>query len=321
MSILGYGDYRYELDDSWPKIPEGWTIGQGADKLGSKSEKKGSTFLGVSDVAVDSEDRVFVLNRDAHPIVVFEGNSGQFVNSWGENEFKEPHGIHIDKEDNVWTTDRQDHVVVKYTKYGEKLTEIGERGWANSSVTPYGTENFIGGPFCMPAGVTIASTGAIFVADGYGNRQVHRFSPAGELELSWGISGTGPGEFALVHNVDVDSKDRVYVCDRENSRVQIFDYDGNFIEEWRDVLNPGDIHCDRQNLVYVAEQGTPTGVAPNGISIFSESGELVSRFRGRDKGFSQPHGISTDSKGNIYTAELSSPEHGGGKTVLKFAKI
>ena len=315
MPIVGYGDYRYEFDDSWPEIPDGWTIGNGWG---------GPSGRGVSDVSADSMDRIYVFNRDKHPVVVFEGASGRFVTSWGEHEFLETHGIHVDGEDNVWTTDRQEHVVVKHTKYGEKLLELGLKGWASASVTPYGTHPehaFLGGPFCMPAGVTVASTGAVFVADGYGNRQVHRFSPTGELELSWGKSGTGNGEFSLVHNLDVDSKDRVYVCDRENDRVQIFDYDGKFIESWTDAISPGGVHCDRNNLVYVTEQGPPRRYKPNGVSIFTESGELISRFRRNPEDYpTQPHGICIDSKGNIYLAELESYNKNDHR-VSRFAKV
>ena len=195
--IVGTGDLKYELDDSWPRVPEGWSLGT------------------CSDVAVDSLDRVYVLNRDKHPVAVFEADSGQFVTSWGEGEIQEGHGIYIDSEDAVWITDRQQHVVTKHTKYGEKLLELGRRGWAKSVVTPHGT---MGGPFNMPAGVCVASDGRIFVADGYGNRQVHRFSATGELELSWGAPGVAPGQFALVHNVGIDSQDRVLVCDGRTAR-------------------------------------------------------------------------------------------------------
>ena len=315
MTILGYGDYRYELDDSWPNIPKGWTLGNGW---------AGPSGRGVSDVSSDSEDNIYVFNRDIHPVVVFDAKSGNFVNSWGEHEFKETHGIYVDSEDNVWTTDRQEHVVVKHTKYGEKLLELGLRGWATASVSPYGSNperKGMGGPFNMPAGVTVSSTGAIFVADGYGNRQVHRFSPTGKLELSWGNSGTGEGEFSLLHNLDVDSKDRVYICDRENDRIQIFDYDGNFIEIWSDLNSPGSVFCDRNNLVYVAEQGPPRRNIPNGVSIYTESGELISQFmRKREDNPTQPHGICLDSKGNIYLAELESSKKND-QRVSKFVRI
>ena len=296
--IVGTGDLKYELDDSWPRVPEGWSLGT------------------CSDVAVDSLDRVYVFNRHKHPIAVFEADTGLFVTSWGEGEIQEGHGIYIDSEDSVWITDRQQHVVTKHTRYGEKLLELGERGWAKSVVTPHGT---MGGPFNMPAGVCVASDGRIFVADGYGNRQVHRFSATGELELSWGAPGVAPGQFALVHNVGIDSQDRVLVCDRENSTIQLFDTEGEYIETWDDVLNPGGVYVSPEKLVYVAEQGTPTGQQPVSVSIFTEAGELVSRFRGKESGLAQPHGIWTDSKGNIFVAELAGLE-GGGDRVLRFVK-
>ena len=297
--IVGTGDLKYELDDSWPRVPEGWSLGT------------------CSDVAVDSLDRVYVFNRDKHPVAVFEADSGQFVTSWGEGEIQEGHGIYIDSEDAVWITDRQQHVVTKHTKYGEKLLELGRRGWAKSVVTPHGT---MGGPFNMPAGVCVASDGRIFVADGYGNRQVHRFSATGELELSWGAPGVAPGQFALVHNVGIDSQDRVLVCDRENSTIQLFDMEGEYIETWGDVLNPGGVYVSPEKLVYVAEQGTPTGQQPVSVSVFTETGELVSRFKGKESGLSQPHGIWSDSSGNIFVAELAGLE-GGGDRVLKFVKL
>ena len=150
MAVVGYGDHRYELDDSWPNIHEGWTLGNGW--AGPNILVSFNWYaIGITDVASDSnETRIYVCNRDKHPVVVFEADSGNFVTSWGEYEFKEAHGIHVDFEDNVWTTDRQDHVTVKHTKYGEKLLEIGNRGWANAAGSPLGTHpahNFSGGPF------------------------------------------------------------------------------------------------------------------------------------------------------------------------------
>jgi sugar lactone lactonase YvrE len=322
MSVVGYGDYRYEFDDSWPNIPKGWTIGNGwsgPPELGIPI----TSGKGVSDVSADSSDNIYVFNRDIHPVVVFEAESGNFVHSWGEHEFKETHGIFVDSQDNIWTTDRQEHVVVKHSKHGKKLLELGTRGWATASVTPYGSNperKGLGGPFNMPAGVSLASTGAIFVADGYGNRQVHRFSSTGNLEISWGNSGTGKGEFSLVHNLDIDSNDHIYICDRENDRIQIFDYDGNYINMWENLSSPGSVYCDRESLVYVAEQGTPRRKKKNGVSIYTESGELISQFMRNSKENTQPHGICLDSKGNIYLAELASPI-GNDQKVSKFVRI
>ena len=335
MSVVGYGDYRYELDDSWPNIPEGWTLGEGW--AGTNPEGKGGvkevplidanglgwSGIGVTDVAADSNDRIYVFNRDKHPVIVFEAESGDFVTSWGEHEFLETHGIFVDSEDNVWTTDRQLHVVVKHTKYGEELLKLGEKGWSSASVSPHGMHPdhaFLANPFSMPAGVSVSSTGNIFVADGYGNRQVYKFNPNGEKELSWGSPGTGDGEFSLVHNLDIDSKDRIFVCDRHNDRMQIFDHDGNYIDSWTNLNFPGGVYCDRKNLVYIAEQGGLENGKPRdpGVSIFTESGELVSRFRGE---YVEAHGMTLDSKGNIYTAELRKARGNSAKRVKKFVRI
>ena len=172
----------------------------------------------------------------------------------------------------------------------------------------------------MPAGVSVSSSGHIFVADGYGNRQVHKFNPNGEKVFSWGISGIKEGEFALVHQVDIDSQDRVYICDRSNRRVQIFDHDGNYINMWENLHSPGAAYCDRKNLVYIAEQG---GRKDPGVSIFTEDGELVSRIS--DSRFSTPaggpHGITLDSKGNIYTAELRKAPGLSQQRVNKYVKV
>ena len=300
MATVGYGDFRYELDESWPTVPEGWSLGS------------------VSDHAIDSRDRVFVFSRHKHSVVVFEADSGKFVTSWGECEFKEPHGMYIDADDFVWVTDRQEHVVTKHTPHGEKLLELGRRGWAMMTVTPYGES--LDGPFNMPAGVAIAEDGAIFVADGYGNHQVRRFSPDGELELSWGKSGLEPGEFALVHNIGIDSQDRILICDREASRIQFFDREGQFIELWDDVNSPGDVYISPDKLVYVAEQGRSMarGDQPVGISIFTESGELVGRFRGEEETtMRMPHSVWTDSHGNVFVGELGDD----GNHMRKFVKI
>ncbi len=292
MLTVGYGDFRYEQDESWPTVPEGWSMDH------------------PSDLAVDSRDRVFVFNRNEHPVIAFEADTGSFVTSWGEGEFTEPHGIFIDADDYVWATDRQDHVVTKHTRHGEKLLELGRRGWAMMTVTPHGTS--LDPPFNMPAGVAIAEDGAIFVADGYGNRQVHRFSPEGELELSWGTSGTEPGQFALVHNIGIDTQGRVLVCDRANNRIQIFDREGQFITIWDDVKAPGDVYVSPDKLVYVAEQG-----GGGAVSIFSEAGELVCRFRGKESGLRGVHGIWIDSHSNIFISELSHHGH----CVQKFVRI
>jgi sugar lactone lactonase YvrE len=162
-----------------------------------------------------------------------------------------------------------------------------------------------GGPFNMPTGVALGRGGEIFVSDGYGNRQVHRFSANGNLERSWGRSGVGPGEFAVVHSVTVDGTDRVLICDRENNRVQVFDYDGGFVAEWTHLRGPADTAIDSAGLVYVIEQGDPLNDQPNGISVLTMAGEVVGRWHAEAAGsMVGGHGLALDSAGNVYIADL-----------------
>ena len=291
--IVGYGDFRYEMATDWPKMPEFWE------------------FTLCSDVAVDSRDRIWVFSRGKHPVSTWS-EDGDFVGSWGEGDYNDPHGIFIDPDDNIWLTDSQIHVVEKRRQNGELLLELGTRGHAMPTTSQKGDN---GDPFNMPSGVALNSDGDIYVSDGYGNRRVHCFSSTGELRFSWGRSGAGPGEFALLHNIGIDKDGRVFICDRENSRIQIFTPGGDFIEEWNDVLNPGDVYMSPDDLVYVAEQGSPTGV-----SIFTLSGELISRWRGSPDGVLEaPHGIWAASNGDVYVAEIGPVGHG--QRVRKFARV
>jgi DNA-binding beta-propeller fold protein YncE len=293
-SLVGTGDFRYEMDDSWPRMPESWE------------------FTLCSDVAVDSKDRVWVFSRGKHPVSIWSAD-GTFIGSWGEGDYRDPHGIFIDPKDNIWLTDTQWHVVEKRTQEGKLLLELGTRGRAMPTTSQKGDN---GNPFNMPSGVALSKAGDIFVSDGYGNRRVHRFSATGERKASWGRSGDGPGEFALLHNIGTDSRGRVFICDRENSRIQIFDQNGKFITMWKDVLSPGDVYFSPDDLCYVAEQGTPTGV-----SIFTLDGKLVSRWRGTGPGgvLEAPHGIWADSKGDVYVAEIGRAGHG--QRVRKFVRV
>ena len=295
-TIVGTGDYKYEFDDSWPKLPSFWDLSR------------------CSDVAVDSKDRVWVFSRGKHPVSAWTAG-GDFVGSWGEGEYKDPHGIYIDRQDNIWLTDSQWHVVEKRSADGKLLLELGQRGHANPTVSQKGDW---GNPFNMPTGVALSKPGDIFVSDGYGNRRVHRFSAKGELKRSWGRSGGGKGEFSLLHNIGLDERGRVFICDRENSRIQIFDQDGKFITVWTDVLSPCDVYFGADKLCYVAEMGFPIGHSTTGVSIFTLDGKLVGRWRGGRDGVTEtPHGIWADSRGDVYVADLARPGHG----VRKFVRV
>ena len=186
----------------WPKLPKYWSLGQ------------------PSDAAVNSAGEIFVVSRGDHPVSIWT-LEGDFLGSWGEGIFSAmPHGIYIGRDDNVWIVDRDHHVAMEFTPEGKPLRTLGQK----LSPSPTCTGKVVRArPFNMPTNLAIARNGDIFVADGYGNSKVHRFGADGRLTLSWGRQGDGPGEFALVHNVWIDSRDRVLICDDENDRLQIFD--------------------------------------------------------------------------------------------------
>ena len=160
-----------------------------------------------------------------------------------------------------------------------------------------------GDPFNKPTDVAIASTGELFVSDGYGNARVHKFSPDGELLFSWGEHGSGPGQFNIPHCVRVDRYDRLWVCDRENRRIQFFDTNGNFLDEWTGLARPDMVFFDpNDDVVFIA------GLEQE-VSIYTFDRELIAQWGGRQKSdkpgefLGGPHGIAMDSHGDLYVGE------------------
>jgi DNA-binding beta-propeller fold protein YncE len=223
-TIVGSGKYTYELVERFGTLPSGWTFGP------------------VSAVATDSKDRVYVFQRKDPPVVIFD-RMGNYVGSWGQQAIADPHGFYI-KNDLVYLTDRDDHVVLKYTLDGKPLKIIGERGKASDT----GCEKDGGrvlraaGPFNKPTEMVPGPNGDLYVTDGYRNARVHRFSADGNLISSWGEPGKKePGEFHLPHSIWIDEQGTVYICDRENSRIQLFSLEGRYLAQCGDLDRPADI--------------------------------------------------------------------------------
>lgn len=292
--VFGEGDYRYEEVDDWAKLPEGWV------------------FTQVSDAAVDSQGRIYAFTRGVHPVIVFD-KAGNFITSWGYGDFgispnliSQSHGIFIDPEDKVFLTDSYQHIVRRYTRLGELEREWGNRGVPSPA--------FRRGEYNMPTGVAFAPDGeSFYVSDGYANMLVHKYSRTGEHLATWGEAGHGPGQFSLVHNIGCDKTGRVLVCDRENSRIQVFDPEGKFIEAWTDLMMPGDVWITDDNAIYVAEQG-----GGGRVSVWSPDGELICRFAD-PSAVQSPHGLCVDDEGSIYVAEIGT--EGQGQRLQKFARV
>ena len=183
----------------------------------------GWKFGRVSAVAEDKDGFVYVFHRGpkADPVVVFDAK-GNYVRSFGRGMFGTPHGLRIDKKQNVWVTDVRHHVVMKFTREGEWLQTIGNQG--KPGLDEYS--------FNRPADIAFGPDGSLYVADGYGNSRVVKYTPEGKYITSWGSPGKGPGQFDTVHSVAIDSKGTVFVSDRENNRIQVFDANGKYLKEW-----------------------------------------------------------------------------------------
>ncbi|SVB56474.1 uncharacterized protein METZ01_LOCUS209328, partial [marine metagenome] len=175
--VHGEGTYRYTITNDWAKVPPGME------------------WREVAAVAVDDQDQVYVFNRGPHPMMVFD-REGNFLRSWGEELFVRAHGAHIAPDNLLYLTDDLDHTVRKCTLDGKVLLTLGIPG----KPAPFMSLD----PFNRCTHTALSPDGAIYVSDGYGNACVHKYSPEGKHLLSWGNSGTGPGEFNLPHNICCD---------------------------------------------------------------------------------------------------------------------
>jgi DNA-binding beta-propeller fold protein YncE len=301
---VGSGPFCYEALGRWEQLPPEWS------------------FVEVAGVATDSRDRVYIFNRGAHPLMVFD-QGGKFLTSWGEGLFRRAHGICIGPDDAVYCTDDLDHTVRKFTPEGQLLLTLGVSGRASDTGidgVDYRTIRRPGAPFNRPTNVALAADGSLYITDGYGNCRVHKFAPDGRLLFSWGEPGSGPGQFHLPHGIAVDREGIVYVADRENSRIQLFGPGGEFLSQWTDVARPMQVLVDGHDNVFVVEVGwraglfpwqTPPGPNPVGarLSVFNRGGELRQRWGGSDTpwatgDFFAPHDICIDSHGDLYVGEV-----------------
>ena len=207
---LGSGQFVYEEVEGWGEVPEGWNI------------------VEVPGVAVDSQDRVYVFCRSEHPIIVFD-RDGQFLRSWGEGMIKRAHDIIVGPDDSIYCVDDWGHAVHKFTPEGELLQSIETADNPADTGYVWDVQKEVlraGPPFNYPTGIALSPSGELYVSDGYGNARVHKFTAEGDLQFSWGEPGTGAGQFVTPHNVCVDRDGTVYVADRQNRRMQLYNSHG-----------------------------------------------------------------------------------------------
>lgn len=298
-------DAGYEVVAQWPRLPSH------------------ISWPEVSGVAIDSRDHVYLFNRGEHPVAIFD-TEGRFLTSWGEGIFARPHGITIGPDDAVYCTDDLDHTVRKFTPDGELLLTLGTSGTPSdtgATSVDYRTIRQAAGPFHYPTNLALGPAGEVYISDGYGNARIHKFAPDGRLLLSWGEPGAGPGQFHVPHGIAVDRRGVVYVADRENSRIQLFSPEGEFLSEWTDIARPSQVFIDTAENVLVAELGYRAGMWPGTsppsdeatggrVSIFNIHGQLKTRWGGGQNpcaagDFFAPHDIGMDRSGAIYVSEVT----------------
>ncbi len=292
MTTVGTGKYTYKLVENWAKLPAG------------------ESFAMVSAVATDSRDRVYAFQRKDPPIVIFD-RDGKFISSWGNGNFEFAHGIHI-ADDIVYLTDRNNSVCIIYTLDGKPIQMLGRHGVHSDTGCEVPAELVprAAGPFNYPSELVPGPDGDLYVSDGYRNARVHRFSGGGELKMSWGEPGkVAPNEFHLPHSLVVKG-DRVYVCDRENHRMQVFSTNGDHLAIWDDIQRPMDISIDSDGNFMISE-GLKDGSSAR-ISVVDDQGKVLDRFECRGPG----HGSWIDAHGPMEWTSTSardrSPEYGHG---------
>ena len=254
------------------------------------------------------------VGSDVDPVMLFNGD-GEVVRSFGSGMITWPHGMFVDADDNVWIADAVGyapvpdgvgHTVMKFSAQGELLMTLGKEGIAAQG----------NNVFNKPSDMLVAPNGDIFVADGHdagGNNRIVKFSADGEYLMEWGTTGSGVGEFQDPHALAMDSQGRLFVGDRANSRIQIFDQDGNHLETWTQFGRPSGLYIDENDVLYSAD--SESNARRNrgwkrGIRIGSARDGFVTAFipdpepDQDNSGTSGAEGVAVDSAGNVYGAEV-----------------
>src|SRR5947207_3106854 len=299
--VLGEGAFRYEVSgENWGAKPADWV------------------YKEATAVAVDAKDRVWVFNRGTKPMILFDTDGIMLETwDWDQGGFDNPHGVTVAPDGSLWCVDNGNNTIKHFTPEGRLLMTLGE---ANQP-----TPRMSGKPFSVPCHVGIdARTGGFYIADGYSNASVHKYSPEGRHLLSWGESGTDEGQFNVVHNVKVDRDGWVYVADRENHRIQVFSSEGKFETQWINLSRAAALDIDTsgdRDIVYVGEyfsgissNDIGTGLGPR-VTVMSTNGKILARVGTEAYGsqvgrFFSPHGIAVDSKGDLYVAEVANTDYG-----------
>ena len=283
---------HYEVDASWPQKPERFKWAQ------------------MPGIAVDNHDQIYIFTRSQPTVQVYKVD-GTLVRAFYMEDSSGSHFIRIGPDGNIWTANISEHVVRKYSPKGVLLLTLGEPGVAGTDETH----------FDRPTDMAILPSGDIFVSDGYNNRRVIHFDANGKYVNQWGQDGSGPGQFALPHSIVADSKKRLYVADRENARIQVFDTKGKLLAVWEDVVTPWGLCITKKNELWVCgssvvkdEEGKCLVLPPQDqiLMKLDLTGKVLLRIPlkmtkvppGKSGELNWVHAIAFDSQGNLYLGDI-----------------
>lgn len=276
QSVLA--DNKYDVSTAKLKLPKNWAFGE------------------VVGIVENERGHKFVFNRGAHSLVEFN-SQGEFVKELGDGQFKKPHGLRLDSEGNIWTTDIGTHLVQRFSPNGQVTMVLGMKGKASAGWFDRDYNLVL---FNSPHDVAFDRFGNIYVVD-KGNHRIVKLDANGLLVTTWGQKGQAAGEFNFAHSIVIDHNDRVLIADRENKRIQLFNLNGKYLEQWTDIGYP-------YVLVLASESVWLTDARNERISQLDLNGQLIKSIQG-EKGrnphqFGFAHGLHVSHDESVYVTQV-----------------
>lgn len=257
---------------------------------------EGINFGPCSSVALNSKGNIFVFNRSRHALLEFSGE-GKYIRLLAEGIFTNPHGLRIDAEDNIWTTDNVLHIVVKMDPNGRVLMVLGIKD-RNKEWHDYGHLRC----FDEPNDIAFGPKGEIYVTQGHGKGEsrVLKFDAEGNFLKTWGGEGAGPGQFNVPHSIVIDDAGLLYIADRSNQRIQVFDAEGTYVRETRHPGTPCGLALTQDQHIFMAHGHTGL------IMKLDREGKVLGATGGQGKGpnqYGEAHYLALDRREDIYVAD------------------